>query len=131
MLQSFYKFEDSRINFKWSSGVILGFVNPIGGFPCPTTIFSFNFLKFGLKTKHMVEKGRNKASKNFGLYAEKIASMEPGGQKTVLAAAGIKPYLGGHHNNSVFQFGPRNTFIRLRERKNMEVMNGIQYSSTY
>ena len=103
LLQSFYKFEDSRINFKWSSGVILGFVNPIGGFPCPTTIFSFNFLKFGLKTKHMVEKGRNKASKNFGLYAEKIASMEPGGQKTVLAAAGIKPYLGGHHNNSVFQ----------------------------
>ena len=51
----------------------------------------------------MVEKGRNKASKNFGLYAEKIASMEAGGQKTVLAAAGIKPYLGGHHNNSVFQ----------------------------
>ena len=45
--------------------------------------------KFGLKTELMVEKGRNKASKNFGLYAEKIASMEAGGQKTVLAAAGI------------------------------------------
>ena len=51
----------------------------------------------------MVEKGRIKAGKHFGLYAQKIASMEAGGQKTVLAAAGIKPYLGGHHNNSVFQ----------------------------
>ena len=65
------------------------------------------------------------------MYAQKIASMEAGGQKTVLAAVGIKPYLGGHHNNSVFQFGPRNTFIRLKERKSMVVMNGIQYSSIY
>ena len=102
LLQSFYKFEDSRMNFKWSWGVILGFVKAIGGFPCPTTIFSFILLKFGLKIKFMVEKGRNKASKNFGLYAQKIASMEAGGQKTVLAASGIKPYLGGHYNNSVF-----------------------------
>ena len=51
----------------------------------------------------MVEKGRIKAGKHFGLYAEKIASMEGRGQKSVLAAVGIKPYLGGHHNNSVFQ----------------------------
>ena len=50
-----------------------------------------------------MEKGRNKASRNFGLYAQKIASMEAGGQKTLLAAARIKTYLCGHHNNSVFQ----------------------------
>ena len=78
-----------------------------------------------------MEKGRNKAGKNFGLYAQKIASMEAGGQKTVLAAAGIKPYLGGHHNNSVFQFGPRNTFICLKERKSMMAVDGIRYSSVY
>ena len=102
-MQSLNKFEDSRMNFKWSWGVILGFVKAIGGFLCPTTIFSFNILNFGLKTKLRVEKGHNKAGKNFGLYAQKIASMEAGGQKTVLAAVGIKPYLGGHHNNSVFQ----------------------------
>ena len=78
-----------------------------------------------------MEKGRNKAGKNFGLYAQKIASMEAGGQKTVLAAAGIKPYLGGHHNNSVFQFGPRNTFIRLKERKSMVAVDGLKYSSNY